>query len=153
MPVGNYVLGNVGPDEPFGGGEPGATATIADPDTTGQVLEFRVVPAVAVDPTTPPRTWSCLPRTPLSAAIRTRKLALMEMMSEFHDGPAEAMLGVVGPDGQPSHRMWMDDVTENPAVGDTEVSRSSQLHRGRPPDARPRGGVRGREPASAGDER
>ena len=23
VPVGNYVLGNVGPDEPFGGGEPG----------------------------------------------------------------------------------------------------------------------------------
>ena len=23
VPVGNYVLGNVGPDEPFGGGVPG----------------------------------------------------------------------------------------------------------------------------------
>ena len=22
VPVGNYVLGNVGPDEPFGGGDP-----------------------------------------------------------------------------------------------------------------------------------
>ena len=26
VPVGNYVLGNVGPDEPFGGGIPGSTS-------------------------------------------------------------------------------------------------------------------------------
>ena len=49
VPVGNYVLGNVGPDEPFGGGEPGGTGLRpeADPATTGQILQFRVVPAVA----------------------------------------------------------------------------------------------------------
>ena len=28
---------------------------VADPDSTGQVMEFRVVPAVAADPTTPPQ--------------------------------------------------------------------------------------------------
>ena len=55
VPVGNYVLGNVGPDEPFGGGVPGDDFPVADPATTGQVMEFRVVPAVAPDPTTPPR--------------------------------------------------------------------------------------------------
>ena len=32
---GNYVLGNVGPDEPFGGGEPGEDFEVADPATTG----------------------------------------------------------------------------------------------------------------------
>src|SRR5690349_10618486 len=47
VPVGNYVLGNVGPDEPFGGGVPGVDFESADPDSTGQVLQFRVVPAVA----------------------------------------------------------------------------------------------------------
>ena len=48
VPVGNYVLGNLGPDEPFG-------STSSDPATTGQVLQFRVVPAVGVDDSTPPR--------------------------------------------------------------------------------------------------
>ncbi len=45
VPVGNYVLGNVGPDEPFGGGEPDEDFDLADPDTTGQIMQFRVVPA------------------------------------------------------------------------------------------------------------
>ena len=55
VPVGNHVLRNVGPDEPFGGGEPDEDFDAADPGTTGQVLQFRVVPAVAPDPTTPPQ--------------------------------------------------------------------------------------------------
>ncbi len=55
VPAGNYVLGNVGPDEPFGGGMPGVDFPVADPASTGQVMEFRVGPAVAPDPTTPPQ--------------------------------------------------------------------------------------------------
>ena len=43
VPVGNYVLGNVGPDEPFGGGAPDVDFPVADPDTTGQIMQFRVV--------------------------------------------------------------------------------------------------------------
>ena len=43
VPVGNYVLGNVGPDEPFGGGVPGVDFPVADPETTGQIMQFRVV--------------------------------------------------------------------------------------------------------------
>jgi FtsP/CotA-like multicopper oxidase with cupredoxin domain len=39
----------------------------------------------------------------------------------YHDGPAEAMLGNVDADGNPVHQMWMDPVTENPKIGDTEV--------------------------------
>lgn len=54
VPVGNYVLGNLGPDEPYGGGAPGIDFTSADPDSTGQILQFRVVPAISPDPTTPP---------------------------------------------------------------------------------------------------
>ena len=53
VPVGRYVLGNVGPDEPFSGGEPDDDFDVADPATTGRVLEFRVVPATTPDPTTP----------------------------------------------------------------------------------------------------
>ncbi len=121
VPVGNYVLGNVGPDEPFGGGEPPDDFDLADPDTTGQVMQFRVVPAVAPDPTTPPQFLVLPAITPLPAEVRTRRLALLEQASEFWDGPAEAMLGTVDGTGTPTQHMWADAVTENPAVGDTEV--------------------------------
>jgi FtsP/CotA-like multicopper oxidase with cupredoxin domain len=121
VPVGNYVLGNVGPDEPFGGGEPPDDFDFADPDTTGQVMQFRVVPPVAIDPTTPPQFLVLPAITPLPAEVRTRPLALLEQASEFWDGPAEAMLGTVDGTGTPTQHMWADAVTENPAVGDTEV--------------------------------
>src|SRR5512147_382987 len=53
VPVGNYVLGNLGPDEPFGGGVPGVDFTAADPVTTGQIMQFRVGPALTPDTSTP----------------------------------------------------------------------------------------------------
>jgi FtsP/CotA-like multicopper oxidase with cupredoxin domain len=120
VPQGSYVLGNLGPDEPFGGGEPDEDFDASDPDSTGQIMEFRVGPALAPDPSTPPQ-YLVLPAIPaLPAPKTTRRLALIEMMSEFHDGPAEAMLGTVDESGNPTHRMWMDPITENPNVGDTE---------------------------------
>jgi FtsP/CotA-like multicopper oxidase with cupredoxin domain len=125
VPVGRHILANVGPDEPFGGGEPGEPPDgdfdEADPDSTGQIMAFNVVPAVSPDPTTPPRFLVLPPITPLPAASATRPLALLEMMSEFWDGPAEAMLGNVDGDGEPMHKQWSDPVSENPNVGDTEV--------------------------------
>jgi FtsP/CotA-like multicopper oxidase with cupredoxin domain len=120
VPVGNYVLGNVGPDEPFGGGEPPDDFDQADPGTTGQVLEFRVVPAVAPDPTTPPQ-FLVLPAITQLTGGTTRPLALLEQMSDFTDGPAEALLGVVDENRFPQEKRWMEPVTENPAVGATEV--------------------------------
>jgi spore coat protein A, manganese oxidase len=39
------TLLNLGPDEPFGGGEPGVDFDPADPGTTGQVMQFRVIEA------------------------------------------------------------------------------------------------------------
>jgi FtsP/CotA-like multicopper oxidase with cupredoxin domain len=117
VPVGSYVLGNIGPDEPYNGGPFEA----ADPDSTGQVLQFRVVPAVAPDITTPPMFLQLPVITPLPAETFTRPLALMEMPSAYWDGPAEAQLGTVDTAGNPRHRMWMEQVTENPNVGDTEV--------------------------------
>jgi FtsP/CotA-like multicopper oxidase with cupredoxin domain len=119
VPVGNYVLGNVGPDEPFP--DIDDDFEVADPDTTGQVIQFRVVPAVAPDPTTPPQFLVLPAITPLPAESVTRPLALIEMMSNVHDGPSEAMLGTVDSDGMPVHKMWAEPITENPKVGDTEV--------------------------------
>ena len=127
VPVGNYVLGNVGPDEPFGGGVPGVDFPVADPASTGQVMEFRVVPAVAPDPTTPPMFLQLPSITPLPPATVTRPLALLEEMSAFFaDAPAETLLGTVAGDpnvapGVWAKRLWVEPVTENPALGATEV--------------------------------
>jgi FtsP/CotA-like multicopper oxidase with cupredoxin domain len=119
--VGQHILRNVGPDEPFGGGEPPGDFDAADPDSTGQIMAFNVVPAVAPDPTTPPQYLVLPPITPLPAAMTTRPLALMEKASDFWDGPAEALLGVVDAQGNPTERMWANPITENPSVGTTEV--------------------------------
>ena len=121
VPVGNYVLGNIGPDEPFGGGEPPDDFDLADPETTGQVMEFRVVHAAQIDETTPPMFLQ-LPSIPaLPEPVRIRPLALLEEMSMVWDGPAAALLGNVTETGIPMQKKWADDVTENPNVGDTEV--------------------------------
>ena len=125
VPLGNYVLGNVGPDEPFGGGVPNVDFEAADPNGTGQVIEFRVGPAVATDPTTPPKFLALPTITPLPAESLTRPLALLEegeVLPEFgFDGPIEAVLGIVDNNGNAVPKMWADDVSENPAVGATEV--------------------------------
>ena len=39
----------------------------------------------------------------------------------FDDAPAEALLGVVGAGGALTPLMWMEPVTENPAVGAVEI--------------------------------
>ena len=44
----------------------------------------------------------------------------MEEISAFGDGPAAARVGNVEM-GMAMHRMWMEPVTENPNVGDTEI--------------------------------
>jgi FtsP/CotA-like multicopper oxidase with cupredoxin domain len=121
VPVGSYVLGNLGPDEPFGGGEPSGDFDVANPATTGQVMQFNIGPALSADLTTPPQFLTLPALVPLPAPKTTRRLALLEHMSMFWDGPAEAMLGTVDADGNPTPSMWVDAVTENPAVGDTEV--------------------------------
>ena len=72
-----------GPDEPFGGGGPESTSTPADPDTTGQVMKFRVVPRAGRGHEHAARTSSTLPAlTPLGAASDTRQVSLNEVDSE-----------------------------------------------------------------------
>jgi FtsP/CotA-like multicopper oxidase with cupredoxin domain len=139
VPVGNHVLGNVGPDEPFGGGSPGDDFPVADPESTGRIMRFEVVPPLGVDDSTPPRYLRLPAITPLPPATLTRRLALIEQAAagvveegegeEEVEGPVEALLGTVGPDaidettpaGVWTERKWMDPVTENPAVGATEI--------------------------------
>jgi len=125
VPVGRHVLRNVGPDEPFGGGEPDDDFDSADPTSTGQILEFRVGRRRSADRSTPPRFLELPPIEHLGTGA-PRPLALVEEMSmHFDDAPAAAMLGTVS--GDPTSgaawmpAMWSDDITENPAVGDTEI--------------------------------
>jgi FtsP/CotA-like multicopper oxidase with cupredoxin domain len=127
VPQGQHVLPNLGPDEPFGGGEPGEEFEPADPATTGQVMAFRVLPSRGADPSTPPQHLVLPPLEPMPDASLARPLALVEIMAMGTDadgneveGPSEAVLGDVQ-GGEPRPREWMDEVTENPAVGDTEV--------------------------------
>jgi FtsP/CotA-like multicopper oxidase with cupredoxin domain len=125
VPVGRHVLRNIGPDEPFGGGEPPDDFDTAAPETTGQIMEFRVSPARSKDRSTPPQ-YLALPPIEHLGTGPSRPLALIEELStRFEDAPAEAMLGTVSGDTTTGASlipaMWSDEITENPRVGDTEV--------------------------------
>ena len=98
VPLGNYVLGNVGPDEPFGGGIPGVDFEPADSASTGRVMQFRVGPALAVDVSTPPQFLQLPAITPLPAESVTRPLALIEKAGVgFDDEEEEEASEVEGP--------------------------------------------------------
>ena len=147
VPVGNYVLANVGPDEPFGGGEPDEDFDTADPDSTGQIMQFRVVPAVAADPTTPPQ-FLVLPTITRLTGGTTRPLALLEKASDVH---RRARRGAAG------HRRRNGDRGREEVDGPGHREPRGRRHRGlgvlqrdrrRPPDAHPRGRLPGRQPPS-----
>jgi FtsP/CotA-like multicopper oxidase with cupredoxin domain len=143
VPAGSrIVLRNLGPDEPFGELPP-------DPDfepdaaSTGMVMQFRVSAATSFDASTPPEMLVLPPRDPLPAAVLTRELSLNELDSRTvriisrgrgqviqlgcNDaaappfGPTSALLGAVGGDGAGLPIEWHHEVTENPAVGATEI--------------------------------
>ena len=121
------MLGNVGPDEPFGGGVPGIDFDVADPATTGQVLQFRVVPITALDPTTPPESLVLPPVPPLPVKPSPGVWRLSRRCRRFFDdAPAEAELGTIEWDsaagvGTWRHFEWRAPVTENPAIGATQI--------------------------------
>ncbi len=115
-------LVNEAPDEPFGGGEPGEEFEFANPTTTGQVMRFTVVDRVGAETSTPPEQLTLPAVTPPGTAGRTRALALLEADSDVLPdvGPRAAFLGVL--EGAVAVPLaWDDEVTENPAVGDTEI--------------------------------
>jgi spore coat protein A len=115
-----YLI-NEGPDEPFGGGAPGTDFEPADPATTGQIMKFVVGSRNGVDTSVPPANLHLPAVATLGSASRTRKLSLNEMASANIDAPIMGMLGTLNADGSPNPLHWSDPVTENPAVGATEV--------------------------------
>jgi bilirubin oxidase len=116
------LLLNLGPDEPFGGGVPGVDFAPADPSSTGQVMQLRVVARDGVDTSLPPERLVLPQVRPLPEATVTRRVSLNEADSEVLPdvGPESARLGIVE-NGAPIALGWDDAITENPAVGATEV--------------------------------
>ena len=144
VPVGSHViLRNLGPDEPFGEGLPDIDFEPSDPDSTGLVMQFRIIPAMSTDTSTPPESLVLPLRVPLPLAVLTRDLSLNELESktvriisrggghvvqlDCNDsdavpfGPIAALLGTLNSDGTGQPAEWREAITENPAVGATEV--------------------------------
>ncbi len=124
LPVGTQLyLINEGPDEPFGGGVPGTDFPAADPGTTGQVMKFVVVPLASKDNSMDPARLTLPAFKPLGPATVTRQVSLNEEASTVSgfDGPIAALLGTLNGGGNPVPLGWDDPITENPAVGATEV--------------------------------
>jgi spore coat protein A, manganese oxidase len=144
VPVGtSIVLQNVAPDEPFGGGAPGVDFDPADPESTGLVMQFRVVAATSADTSTPPAQLSLPPRVPLPHTSLVRAVSLNEEDSRTvrivtrgggnvvqfacgEDGaepfgPVAALLGTLDGDHEPEPLKWVDSVTETPTVDTTET--------------------------------
>jgi len=120
----NLYLINEGPDEPFGGGVPGTDFAPADPQTTGQVMRFSVVDLVTPDTSTPPGRLGNLPAAPKPGPpTATRQVSLNEEDSAVLEdvGPRAALLGTLNPDGSGHSLGWDDPITENVALGATEV--------------------------------
>ena len=155
VPVGNYVLGNVGPDEPFGGGVPGRRLrrrpTRTPPARSCSSASFR-----RSRPIRRRRRSSCmLPAiAPLPAPV-THTAA-----GAHRDDVRCSATGRRRPCWAPSDADGMPDAQDVVDAGHREPERRRhrglgvlQLHRRRAPDARPRGRLRGGEPAGAGHER
>jgi spore coat protein A, manganese oxidase len=130
------TLLNTGPDAPFNGGGQDP----ADPDTTGQVMQFKVVALTAPDTSADPATLTLPAAAPLGAASRTEYLSLNELDSSTVKvvtdsegnivfdlngdpfGPTAALLGTYDPITKESTPLtWMDGITENPVLGSTEI--------------------------------
>lgn len=118
LPVGTEVyLINEGPDEPFSGDG----GSFADPNTTGQVMKFTVVPLVSEDKSVPPVQLQLPAYRSLGSAIRTRQLSLNEDSPPPNNIPVAVLLGTLDAGGNPVPQLWDDPITENPGLNDTEI--------------------------------
>ena len=121
QPGDQIVLLNLGPDSPFGG-LPVDPAEVANPATTGQVMQFRIVDLTDQgNPGALPSTLPAIDR--LQTSLPDRDLTLNELVYLPEDIPVEAELGTAA-DGALS---FDHAITENPMVGDTEIWRIINL--------------------------
>lgn len=125
VPVGSeIILQNLGPDAPF----TGQPSPPADPETTGQVMQFRVVPRTCKDTSARPDRLKLPQIAPLGRADAVRRVSLNEVSSDVDPdvGPRAALLGKLtrssdGSTPTPVPLFWEDRITENPARGSTEI--------------------------------
>ncbi|AUX24941.1 bilirubin oxidase [Sorangium cellulosum] len=118
VPAGTEILLlNVGPEVPAG--MPGMPS-VADPDTTGQVMQFRVKEATSTDTSTPPELLTLPDFDPLGDEDAARRVSLNEEMLEGV-GPIRALLGVVRGEDTPVRLHWDDRITERPDPGSIEL--------------------------------
>lgn len=112
----SFILENFGPDAPFKG-VPVAEEDIADPMTTGQIMEFRVtLPMSGVpDAITAPGMMLRAPITALEQTGATRELILLEGTDEY--GRLKPSLGTV----EEGALDWFAPTTEFPGFNDVEV--------------------------------
>jgi FtsP/CotA-like multicopper oxidase with cupredoxin domain len=105
LAVGAQIVVTNDANAPFPDGDP------VDPDTTGQVMQLRVVPLAAPDTSTIPSPLRPTPIPNLLPGVTLRRqLTLNEIASDA--GPIEVLL---------NDTHWDDPVTELPAVGTTEM--------------------------------
>ena len=99
----NFILDNNAP-APFPGGAP------VDPNTTAQIMQFRVVAPVGTDTSTIPASLNTI--TPLAGQKLTRSLTLNEVLDPISGTPVMLVL-----DG----KRWGAPITELPEYGTTEI--------------------------------
>jgi FtsP/CotA-like multicopper oxidase with cupredoxin domain len=137
IPVGTeIILVNDGPDAPFG---EISVEDLADWESTGQVMKFMVKSRTSVDTTDYPYDLTLpaqpvLPPTDLARQVslneeESASVRVSENLSgnltldcDFGEvfGPTSALLGTLNPDASGNPLLWVDAVTENPALGATE---------------------------------
>lgn len=110
------LLRNTGPDTNLM-----TTNTPADPNTTGQVMKFKVVAPTGPDLSALPDALSSITRYNPDDAVRTRTLSLDQVADEF--GRPELLL---------NNSKWSDPITESVRLGELEiwefVNRTSTAH-------------------------
>jgi spore coat protein A len=121
QPGEQLTLLNLGPDAPF------ATLPVdpdeqADAETTGQVMQFRIVPLT--DQGNPGSVPDSLPPIEqLTTSLPARDLQLNEKVYIPADIPIEAQMGT----GEAGPLDWEDDITEIMTEGDVEIWRLANL--------------------------
>lgn len=101
----DVLLHNSGPDDMYR-----KVNTPADPNTTGQVMQFRVVESTGPDTSSLPTELSSIVRYDESKAVRNRSLSLVQTGDQY--GRPELLLN-----GQ----KWTDPITEEVQLGELEI--------------------------------
>lgn len=117
-PGDSITLQNLGPDAPFGG-FPIDDEELANPETTGQVMQFRVVELT--DNGNPGEIPAALPPIErLTSDVPERYLTLNEEMTDEEDPNAVPVAAVLGTHDE-GPLSWSAGITEDPVMGNVEV--------------------------------